>query len=174
MKAWPWHRRVLAGGAALAAIASIAPDDSPQAERAHASEVPPALETPAAAPPPPRVEFERLRHAAAKDDADTVAGDAFGAISWYVPPPPPPPPPPRKPPPPPPPTAPPLPFSYLGRYEEDGAKIIVLLKGERMYTVAEGEVIEHTYRVERLGRGQLELTYLPLDIRQTMSTGEGS
>jgi len=33
-------------------------------------------------------------------------------------------------------------------------------------------VIEGTYRVERLLAGQVELIFLPLNIRQTLSTGE--
>jgi len=47
----------------------------------------------------------------------------------------------------------------------------LLVKGERIYTVSEGEVIDNTYRVERLTGGQLELTYLPLNIKQTISAG---
>jgi len=85
--------------------------------------------------------------------------------------PPPPPPPPPKPLPPPPPTAPPLPFSFMGRYEEGTTRIILLVRDERIYTVSEGEVIDNTYRVERLTGGQLELTYLPLNIKQTISAG---
>jgi hypothetical protein len=64
-----------------------------------------------------------------------------------------------------------MPFSFLGRYEEGETRIILLLRGERIYTVAEGEVIDNTYRVERLAGGQLELIYLPLNIKQTISTG---
>ncbi len=65
-----------------------------------------------------------------------------------------------------------MPFSYFGRYEEGGSLVILLVKGERIYTVAEGEVIENTYRIERLIGGRLELTYLPLNIKQTISAGE--
>jgi hypothetical protein len=38
--------------------------------------------------------------------------------------------------------------------------------------VTEGEVIEDTYRVERITPAAIELVYLPLNIRQTLSTGE--
>jgi hypothetical protein len=116
----------------------------------------------------PRIELERLQR---RDGGDSEVGNLFGAMSWYVPPPPPPPSPPPKPVPPPPPSAPPMPFSFLGRYIEDETLIILLVKGERIYTVSEGEVIEKTYRVERLQGGVLELTYLPLNIKQTISTG---
>lgn len=114
-----------------------------------------------------RVELERLARTQA--EAGTEVADVFGATSWYVPPPPPPP---RPPAPPPPPTAPPLPFTYLGRYEDAPTKLTILVKGERMYTVSEGDVIENTYRVERVEPGLVELTYLPLNIKQSLRTGE--
>lgn len=170
MKMQPWHQRVLVGVAAIAIFLSAASDEGQQAEpkQAHAS-APPKPEP--APPPAPRIELERLGRPDAKS-ADADVGNAFSVISWYVPPPPPPPPPSPKPVPPPPPTAPPLPYSYLGRYVEDGKLVILLVRSERIYTVSEGEVIENTYRVERLARGWLEMTYLPLNIKQTLSTGE--
>lgn len=110
------------------------------------------------------VELERLR----RRQAQAGIGNAFRGTSWYVPPPPPPPPPPA---PPPVPSAPPLPFTYLGRYEEAPARLAILIKGERMYTVAAGDVIENTYRVERVASGVVELTYLPLNIKQMLVAG---
>jgi hypothetical protein len=65
-----------------------------------------------------------------------------------------------------------MPFSFLGRYVDGERQTILLVKGERIYTVAEGEVIENTYRVERLQGGVLEMTYLPLNIKQTITTGQ--
>jgi hypothetical protein len=173
MKMRPWHQRLFVGVAAVAIFLSAASDDGQQAEskQAHASAPP----KPEPAPPPQpalRIELERLARPDAEAVADAEVGNAFSAISWYVAPPPPPPPPPPKPVPPPRPTAPPLPYSYLGRYVEDGKLVILLVRSERIYTVSEGEVIENTYRVERLSRGWLEMTYLPLNIKQTLSTGE--
>jgi hypothetical protein len=107
----------------------------------------------------------------AEGDAEMEAGNVFGATSWYVPPPPPPPPS-LKPAPPPAPTAPPMPFTYLGRYEDAPTQLVILVKGERMYIVAEGDVVEDTYRIERLAPGKVELTYLPLNIKQSLGTGE--
>lgn len=132
-------------------------------------------------PEPIHVELERLARLQAKPDADPKPdagpepedmeiGNVFGATSWYTPPPPSPPP--LLPEPPPAPTAPPLPFTYLGRYEDAPALLAILLKGERMYVVAEGDVIEDTYRIDRLTQTEVELTYLPLDIKQSLSTGE--
>ncbi|MDD4880630.1 MAG: hypothetical protein PHR30_06340 [Gallionellaceae bacterium] len=103
-------------------------------------------------------------------EAPTI--NLFSAKSWYVPPPPPPPP---KPLPPPPPMAPPLPFAFMGQYLEPGGhQVIFLVKGDRLYTTSPGEVIDGTYRVEGIQSGQLGLTYLPLNIKQTMFVGETS
>jgi hypothetical protein len=70
------------------------------------------------------------------------------------------------------PTAPPLPFTYLGRYGESAARTVILSKGDRVYTVAVGDVIENTYRVEKFSAGMVNLTYLPLSIEQHLPTGE--
>lgn len=67
-----------------------------------------------------------------------------------------------------------MPFSFFGRYEEGETQIILLVRGDRIYTVSAGDVIDNTYRVEGLAGGRLELTYLPLNIKQTISTGETS
>jgi hypothetical protein len=95
-------------------------------------------------------------------------GNAFVSKSWYVPPPPPPP---AKPLPPPPPTAPPLPFTYLGRYEDLAKPVIFLVRGDRVLLVSAGDVIEGTYRVEGIVGTALGLTYLPLNIRQSLDIG---
>jgi hypothetical protein len=92
----------------------------------------------------------------------------FAGKSWYVPPPPAPA---AKPLPAPPPTAPPLPFSYLGRYQDSGAPIIYLVRGERVLLVSAGDVIEGTYRVDGIVANRLSLTYLPLNIGQTLEMG---
>jgi hypothetical protein len=108
---------------------------------------------------------------------DATAGDtanAFESKSWYVPPPPPPPPPVAKilpPPPPPAPTAPPLPFTYLGRYDDSSNAVIYLVRGDRVLLVHAGDIIEGTYRVEGIVGTTLGLTYLPLKIRQSLDIG---
>lgn len=117
------------------------------------------------------VELERLHRPAPQKNEEGEIGNVFGVTSWYVPPPPPPP---VKPPPPPPPTAPPMPFSYLGLYEDAPKKVIMLVKGDRVYTVSEGDVIENTYRVDQVSPGTVEMTYLPLNIKQSINTGNPS
>lgn len=97
-------------------------------------------------------------------------GNVFESKSWYVPPPPPPPQP-VKPVVPPPPTAPPLPFTYLGRYDDSAKPVIFLVRGDRVLLVSAGDVIEGTYRVEGIVGSALGLTYLPLNIRQSLDIG---
>lgn len=122
-----------------------------------------------------QVELSRLERAAALSGKRGEVNNVFNTTSWYVPPPAPkfvpdnsPPPPP---PPPPTPTAPPLPFTYFGWYNDERL-IVILLKNDRVYTVAEGDVIENTYRVDKLAAGTVNVTYLPLNIAQTLRTGD--
>lgn len=165
----PWRRHILFGSLAVTLVLSAA-SGKDQTTEEPVLPVERSGHAPAGQPaqPQPQVELERLNREDASAKPDAAASNVFKAMSWYVPPPPPPP---KPPPPPPPPTAPPLPFSFMGRYEEGGTLIILLVKGDRIYTVSEGEVIDNLYRVERLSGGQLELTYLPLNITQTISAG---
>jgi hypothetical protein len=57
--------------------------------------------------------------------------------------------------------------------EEQRRSLFFLVKGDRLYTAAEGDVIDDTYRVEGISSGQLGLTYLPLNIRQFIPIGGG-
>jgi hypothetical protein len=93
----------------------------------------------------------------------------FGRQDWTPPPPPPPPPTPA--PPPPPPSAPPLPFTYIGKSLEDGAWEVYLARGERAYLVREKAVIDGTYRVDAIKPPVLTLTYMPLDQVQQLNIG---
>jgi hypothetical protein len=114
---------------------------------------------------PPVFELAALRRAGPASEPL----DAFESKSWYVPPP--------APPPaaarveitlPPAPTAPQLPFSFLGQYQEDDRLVILLMRGERMLLVKAGEVIDGVYRVEGIEGRLLTLLYLPLGVRQTL------
>jgi hypothetical protein len=121
-----------------------------------------------AAPAFPRLSALRTPAAAVEP------GEAFVKKSWYIAPPPPPPVKPPPPPPPPPPTAPPLPYTYLGSYSEGGARLIILVKGDSVLTVKSGDVLEGRYRVGGVVGNQLEIVYLPLDIKQTLNVGPQS
>lgn len=106
-------------------------------------------------------------------DGDTAFGQAqngagpFAHQDWT-----PPPPPPQPAPPPPPPTAPPLPFTFLGKSVADGAWEVYLARGDRTYVVRDkGYVIDGTYRVESIAPPVLTLTYLPLNQIQQLNIG---
>jgi hypothetical protein len=100
--------------------------------------------------------------------AAALAGaNLFGVQSWYVPPPPPPaaaPLPPSKP------TAPPLPFSYMGRYASTGGKAVYyLVKGDRIFDVHLGDTLDGVYTVDAVEGDELLLTYTPLMQRQALN-----
>jgi hypothetical protein len=109
-------------------------------------------------------------------DGETAFGQGqkdagpFAHQDWT--PPPPPPPPPQPAPPPPPPTAPPLPFTFIGKSVADGAWEVYLVRGDRTYVVREkGFVIDGTYRVDAIAPPVLTLTYLPLNQVQQLNIG---
>lgn len=115
-----------------------------------------------------RIELERLNPPIKQHASKGKNSNAFGSTSWYVPPPPPPPPPPA---PPPVPTAPPVPFKFLGLYEEGNKSIIMLVRGDQVFTVSVGDVIENTYRIDHIDHGSVDITYMPLNIKQSINTG---
>jgi hypothetical protein len=175
-----WIKRALIGAAAATIILTAASDQDWKSVNKPAQQPPQPVRAqkgrhtvlkPQVQESSSHIELERLHRQSQKADPNPEIGNVFKAISWYVPPPPPPPPPPPIPVPPPPPMAPPMPFSYLGRYEDGRKLVIFLLKDDRIYTVSEGEVIDNTYRVEHLIGEVLEMTYLPLNIRQTINVG---
>lgn len=101
-----------------------------------------------------------------------LAADLFATHSWYVPPPPPPPPAYEPPPPPPPPMAPPLPYVFLGSYTPSGDETVFFLtRGDRVYDVKIGDVLDGMYQVESASGGSLFFNYKPLNQRQAMSIG---
>jgi len=109
-------------------------------------------------------------------DGETAFGQGqkdagpFAHQDWT---PPPPPPPPSQPaPPPPPPTAPPLPFTFIGKSVAAGAWEVYLVRGDRTYVVREkGFVIDGVYRVDAIAPPVLTLTYLPLNQVQQLNIG---
>ncbi len=74
-------------------------------------------------------------------------------------------------PPPPPPQAPPLPFVYVGMLAEESRTTVFLSHGARDIAVRSGDTIDKTYRVDAVTPDRIELTYLPLNQRQTLPLG---
>ncbi|WP_317203691.1 hypothetical protein, partial [Janthinobacterium sp.] len=83
----------------------------------------------------------------------------------------PPPPKPGPPPPPPPPSAPPLPFSYLGKAAADGSWEVFLARADKTYIVRGKTVIDGAYRVDAIAPPTMTLTYLPLNQVQQLNIG---
>ena len=109
------------------------------------------------------IQLERLR----RTDAGSSVKEVFTAKSWYEPPPMP------KSAAEPAPSAPPLSFVYIGKLVEEDEKVTVFLsRQDRTYTVKEGDIIDGTYRVSAIKGALMELTFLPLNITQTMHIGE--
>lgn len=91
--------------------------------------------------------------------------DLFPVYSWQPPPPPPPEPPP--PPPPPAPTAPPLPFQFLGRWQEGSEEVYFLAQGQQMHSLKRGDTVG-AWRLDETAPGRLVFTYVPLHERRTL------
>ncbi len=92
----------------------------------------------------------------------------FGAKDWT---PPPPPPPRQSVQPAPAPSAPPLPFTVLGKSWGDGQWEVFLAQGERTVIVRAKLVIDGVYRVDAIAPPTLTLTYLPLNQVQQLNIG---
>ncbi|MBI6887915.1 hypothetical protein [Pseudomonas putida] len=69
------------------------------------------------------------------------------------------------------PTAPELPFQFIGRMGDRDDLQVFLQSGEKLYVVRQGDVIEDTYRLDRVSANELNLVYLPLHQSQTLSVG---
>lgn len=144
-------------------LAGYLADDEPAeagakgGERAGATTQTPPAEQLAAMP----LDFPEPRTATPVDE-NPEGADPFRNKSWFVAPPAPPPPKP---------TAPPLPFQYLGKLDEDGS-VRVFLGHQGKHIIAKlGDVINGTYNVEEIAGGQMVFRYIPLNERQTLSIG---
>ncbi len=73
---------------------------------------------------------------------------------------------------PPAPVAPPLQFEYLGRITAGEETRIFLAQADKNHVAKVGERINGQYRLDRIGEDAIELTYLPLGIRQTLLINE--
>lgn len=104
-------------------------------------------------------------------------GELFASLSWLPPPPPPPPPAPAPlAPPPAAPVTPPLPFTFVGMLERGAAlPEAFLAKGDALLVVTVGDMLDNnTYRVDVLNANEVVMTYLPMNIKQTLSVSGGS
>lgn len=170
MKFSPNHRRWLLGAALLLTIAATASVDDQARSDNEVALVNPAREQVreqpermAEAEPSADILMDKLKRPALPEKAK----DMFAAKSWYVPPPAPktrvvP-------------VAPPLPFVYVGKLLEAGKSSTVFLERQnRIFLVREGDAIDANYRVDAISAPLMTLTYLPLNIKQTLQIGEAN
>ncbi len=149
----------LAIALAISTLAQALPDDTTEAGLAQ----PTARKQAAASTNLDNIQLEKLKRSPSKDKKV----NAFPAKSWYVPPPPPPPTPPPAP------SAPPLPYTFIGKFLEPQGKLTIFLtNGDKVHLVSAGETIDNTYSVDGVENGKLTLTYLPLKIKQYINLGE--
>jgi hypothetical protein len=59
-----------------------------------------------------------------------------------------------------------FPYQYVGRMEVEGRLTVHLSKGEKLYPVRVGDVLDGVFRVEGIKTDGLELTYLPQRSKQ--------
>jgi len=71
--------------------------------------------------------------------------------------------------PPAPPSAPPLTFTFLGRMIDGNERILFLFRNGHQYTVKANDVIDDTYRVDKITNSNAVLTYLPMNVQQTLA-----
>ena len=69
------------------------------------------------------------------------------------------------------PSAPPLPFVYMGSIEDDGKVKVFLVQGQNVFGATTGSAFAPNYRLDAIGAEGLTITYLPLDVQQSLPTG---
>ena len=67
------------------------------------------------------------------------------------------------------PSAPPLPFSYVGRMKKGDQTILYLLRNNEMVVVEPGRSDLGDYKLQAVSEAELQFTYLPLGTTQTLS-----
>ncbi|MDB5811371.1 MAG: type secretion system, translation initiation factor [Betaproteobacteria bacterium] len=111
----------------------------------------------------PEIDLSRLD--VQKSDAPIT--DAFEPRSWV-------PPAPRIKMTPAPPQAPPLPFIYVGKMMEDGRIVVFLSSQDRNYAVRSGDRLDGNYQVDDIKPTMMLLTYLPLNLQQSLAIGSAN
>ena len=70
---------------------------------------------------------------------------------------------------------PPFPFKFAGvQRQSSGQTIYFLIKDNKLYTVEVGQILDSVYSIDGEEGGQLNMTYLPLDRKQTISMGSAT
>jgi hypothetical protein len=68
-----------------------------------------------------------------------------------------------------------FPFKFAGvQRQPSGQTIYFLIKDNKLYTVEVGQILDSVYSIDGEEGGQLNVTYLPLDRKQTISMGSAT
>jgi hypothetical protein len=70
------------------------------------------------------------------------------------------------------PQPPPLPFIYLGRLGEAGRYKVFIAAYGKNHAVSAGDLVIQHYRIERIDPPTMTVTYLPMNLTQTLPIGE--
>ncbi|MEQ1663325.1 MAG: hypothetical protein ABL877_11585, partial [Thiobacillus sp.] len=70
------------------------------------------------------------------------------------------------------PQAPPLPFTYMGHWEEKGVTTYYLTRGKLPVPVRVGQVLDGAWRLEPAAGKILNFTYLPLNQMRSLRMGD--
>lgn len=76
-----------------------------------------------------------------------------------------------RPPKPEPPRAPPLPFTYMGTMLENDQLTVFLTREHKSYVVHAGDVLDGQYHVDAINPPLMEITYMPLNEKQSLNIG---
>lgn len=164
MKLTSLQRRWVLGSTLVAGIVSASWKDGGEPATAaltHTERPLPAQRGRAPADALPELELEKLE----LDKSREPITNAFEPRSWA------PPPPPKNNLPPPPPQAPPLPYTYVGKMVDEGQIVVFLTRQERNYAVRSGDKLDNTYQVDDIKPSVMLLTYLPLNLQQSLTIG---
>lgn len=163
MKLTSLQRRWVLGSTLVAGIVSASWKDGGEpatAALAHTERPLPAQRGRAPVDALPELELEKLE----LDKSREPITNAFEPRSWA-------PPPPKRNLPPSPPQAPPLPYTFVGKMVDDGQIIVFLTRQERNYAVRSGDKLDNTYQVDDIKPNVMLLTYLPLNLQQSLTIG---
>ena len=70
------------------------------------------------------------------------------------------------------PTAPPVPYRYLGRIQDNnGPWRAFLLKGNEIKIAEVGDMLEDIYRIEKISDDKIDLMYLPMNMQTVLVMG---
>ena len=169
MKLTPMQRRWLLGSTLIAGVAAALDKyggEPATAALARTENPLPAQRGRVLVVPLPELELEKLDLEKSRDPIT----NAFEPRSWIVPPP--------KikqaPLPSPAPQAPPLPYTYIGKMMEDGKIVVFLTRQELNYTVRSGDQLDNVYQVDDIRPTVMLLTYLPLNLQQSLPIGDAN